>query len=213
MSKLFPELDRELTRHTLRDGVRVDIADGPTSEIVSTLEKMGLIGTTQRRYVKCAYRSDPDYLERWDSGCEGIIEVDDLDKSYFCRECGQPIEQVTKKTFFGDVRVSLEPDGITQHIREAVQAVPHVARVDSLAYSAFSVQLTDGRTIKLVVLDYTEARYRFAGLYFAEPHLYVVASPINDPVRHVLEGQIYVALLSRKVSPFEGQFGTCTDDR
>ncbi len=192
MSKLFPELDRQLTRHALRDGVRVDLADGPTSEIVSTLEKMGLISTTHRRYVKCAYRSDPDYLERRDSACEGIIEVDDLDKSYLCPECGQPIEQVTKKKIFEDVKVSLESKGIIQYISEAVKTLPHVARVGALAYGAFSVQLTDGRTVKLVVLDYAEARYRFAGLYFAEPHLYVVASPINDPVRHVLDEQTYV---------------------
>jgi hypothetical protein len=203
MSKLFPELDRELTRHILRDGVRVDVADGPTSEIISTLEKMGLISTTQHRYVKCTYQDDPDYLERWDRGCDGTIEIDDPNKSYFCPECGQSVEQVTKKTFFRDAKISLEPGGITEYVQEAVKALPRTAQVDSLAHGVLSVQLADGRTLRLVVLDYAEARYRFAGLYFTEPNLYVIASPINDPVRHVLEEQTYVQLwdlLSRNAS-------------
>jgi hypothetical protein len=194
MSRLFPALDRKLVRHILRNGVRVGTADELAFEVALTLESIGLINITRRRFWRCAYRNDPDYLERLDRECEGIIEVDDPNKAYFCPECGQPIENAIEKTIFEDIQVSLDPNGITQYVSEAIEALELVASVEPLAQGAFLVSVADGRSLKLVVLDYAEAQYRFAGFYFAEPSLQVVVSPINEPVKHVLEEQVYIQL-------------------
>jgi hypothetical protein len=194
MSRLFPELDRKLVRHILRNGVKVEITDRPAFEIASTLEKMGVISTARRRYVRCAYPNDPDYLERRDRKCEGIIELDDPDKAYSCSECGQPIECLREKTIFEDISVFLRSHEIVSYVSNAMESLSEVELIEPLTYGAYRVSLTDGRTLKLVILDYADDRYRFAGLYFAEPNLYVTVSPINDPTKHILERQAYIGL-------------------
>lgn len=194
MSTLFPLLDKALVQHIFRNGVRVAPANQSEAVLVSTLETMGLIDVAPRHFVKCAHPEDHDYLDRLNRNCEGIIEVGRSDHAYFCLECGQPLENLASKHHFEDVKILLKPGGIIDYIRQAIASLPNVADVQALTPAAFSVTLTDGRTLTLVVLDYAEARYRFAGFYFAEPNLYVVASSINEPVKHVLEVQAYLSL-------------------
>lgn len=48
--------------------------------------------------------------------------------------------------------------------------------------------------LKVVVPRYAEIQDQSAGLFFAEPTLYVIVSPIDDPVKTVLEGTQYIGL-------------------
>lgn len=207
-SELFPALDNALVRRLLRDGVRVDRSRSVDYAAVLILERLGLIRVRLRQFVRCAYRKDLDFSEIPDPECEGTIEIEDDEHALFCPDCGRPIENMTSKHHFEEVKVALNPDGILEYVGQAMANLSNVTSVSSLGYGTFSLLLADDRRLKLVVLDFAAARDRFAGLYFAEPYLYVVVSELNDPVKHVLEAQGYLQLadiLSRDATWLGGQ--------
>lgn len=194
MSKLLPALDKSQIRHILRDGIRIDAGDSNAIGTASRLEALGLIHLNKRRYVRCVYQADPDYEELEDRSCGGIIELSEADPAYICPNCGRPIDRVAEKTVFEDVRISLISEGIVKYVRGSIRSLPIVCRLEPVSYAAANAWLKDGRTFILTIIDFAEARYRYAGQYFAEPFLQVIASPINEPGKHVLEEGNFIGL-------------------
>ncbi len=187
---MFPRLNKRRTAHILCDGIRVDQTDLDYTVAIK-LAELDLIKAEQHKSVRCANPEDPDYPERQNRACEGVIEVGSLTRIYYCPECGQPVGNIARKKQFEAVEITLNPKGIVSFVKRSIRSLTNVKTIDTLAYGVFSVSLTDGRKLQLVVLDYAEARYRFAGLYFSEPCLYVIVSPINEPITHVLEEPSY----------------------
>lgn len=188
---MIPRLDKKRTTRILCDGIQIDQTDLDYA-VAMKLAELDLIKVKPNRYVRCVYQEDADYPERHDHGCEGVIEVDDFEKVYHCPECGQSVENITRKKQFEAVDVALNPEGIASFLKRSVRSLPHVNVVNRLSHGVFLVTLADGRVLTLVLLDYAEARYRFAGLYFAEPYLYVVVSTINEPITHALEKNVHI---------------------
>ena len=137
---------------------------------------------------------DPDYEELEERDCDGIIELVAPDLAYVCPNCGRPIDRIASKTVFEAIRICLIPDGIVKYVRRSIKSLPIVDQLKPVGYAAANVWLRDGRTLTLTIIDFAEARYRYAGQYFAEPYLQVVASPINEPVKHILEEANYIEL-------------------
>ena len=194
MSELLPALDKPQIRRILRDGIRIDVRENSAIKMASKLEALGLIRLQGRRYVRCVYELDPDYEELEDKDCDGIIELSGAYSAYICPNCGRPIDRIASKAVFEDVRISLISKGIVGYVRQLIEALPIVDQLEPVDYAAANVWLRDGRTLTLTVIDFAEARFRYAGQYFAEPFLHVIASPINEPGKHVLEEGNYVEL-------------------
>lgn len=194
MSKLFPELDRELVRHILRNGVRVTGENTTAGEVLQCLRALGLVTIQEHRYVRCAYRDDYDFLDRKVLDCPGRVELDSKVKDYYCPDCGQPIGDIERKTVSVEYEVRLSPDGIEGYLEHVLESLDVVEVVKKTGTTAFEVRLQGGMRLKVVVPDYAEIRHRFAGLFFAEPMLYVIASSINEPVKTVLEERQYIQL-------------------
>ena len=194
MSELLPALDKLQIRRVLRDGIRIDATEHDAIETASKLEALGLIRLEKWRYVRCVYQLDPDYEELEERDCDGIIELVAPDLAYVCPNCGRPIDRIASKTVFEAIRIRLIPDGIVKYVRRSIKSLPIVDQLKPIGYAAANVWLRDGRTLTLTIIDFAEARYRYAGQYFAEPYLQVVASPINEPVKHILEEANYIEL-------------------
>jgi hypothetical protein len=211
MSKLFPELDRELLRHILRNGARVKGENTIAGEVLQRLRDLGVVVTQEHTYVRCAYKDDYDFLDREVLDCPGRIELDSEDEDYYCPDCGQPIGDIERKTVFVEYEVRLSPVGIEEYLERVLESLEVVEAVEKTGMTAFEVKLQGGIFLKVVVPDYAEIRQRFVGLFFAEPTLYVIASSINEPVKTVLEERQYVQLadvLSSSVSAIQGILGT-----
>ncbi len=194
MSKLFPELDRELVRHILRNGVRVTGENTIAGEVLQCLRALGLVTIQEHRYVRCAYRDDYDFLDREVLDCPGRVELDSEVEDYCCPDCGQPIGDIKRKTVFVECEVRLSPAGIEGYLGHVLESLEVVEAVEKTGTTAFEVKLQSGMRLKVVVPDYAEIRHRFAGLFFAEPTLYVIASSINEPVKTVLEERQHLQL-------------------
>jgi hypothetical protein len=194
MSELFPELDRDLVQHILRNGVRLKAEDTTISETLQYLLNLSIITIQEHRYVRCAYRDDYDFLEREVLDCPGRVELDPAGEDYYCPECGEPIGNVERKTVFIEYEVNLSPGGIETYLDHLLNSLESVTEVAKVGFAAFDLQIHEGMPLTVVVPEYSEIRHRFAGLFFAEPMLYIIASPINEPVTTVLDKRQYLQL-------------------
>lgn len=194
MSKLLLALDKSQICHVLRNGIRIDATDPDATEMTSKLEALGLMRLQRRRYVRCVYQLDSDYKDLEDRDCEGIIELAEPGLAYVCPNCGRPMDRIASKTVFEDVRISLISEGIVKYVRQSIELLAIVDQLEPVGYAAANARLKDGRVLTLTVIDFAEARYRYAGQYFAEPYLQVVASPLNEPVKHIFEEANYIEL-------------------
>jgi hypothetical protein len=206
MSELFPELDRELVRHILRDGVRVDQEDSISKEIVDFLCRLKIVTVCEHQYVRCAYRDDYDFLDRRDLNCKGRVEISDGSDDYYCPECGQPIGDIDRKKYFVEYEVSLNSEGIEAYLLEALLTLEPIETLEKIGRAAFGAKLRSEVSLKVVVPDYAGVQHLSAGLFFAEPTLYIIASPIDDPPKTILEESQYLGLseiLSEPVAAIE----------
>jgi hypothetical protein len=201
MSKLFPELDRRTLRHLLRNNQRVKNGDPGFTDILEHLLEIGVITARKHTYVRCAYRDDYDYQERHDLACEGIVEIDPAEDEYYCPVCDDPIGDIERKTKFVEHEVTLSPDGIEKYLDQALGCLEAVDAVEKVGPAALQVHVRERPALSVVVADYADIRHRFAGLFFAEPTLYIIASPINDPLKTVLEELQYMQLAEILSSP------------
>jgi hypothetical protein len=194
MCELFPELDKAIVSHILRDGVRLKAEETIFSEALQCLLDLGIITTREHRYVRCAYKDDYDFLDRGVLGCPGRVDLDAVEEDYYCPECGQPIGDVEQKTVFVEYEVSLSLVGIESYLDQVLKSLEIVEEVEKVGLTAFCVQMQGEMPLTVVVPEYSEIRHRFAGLFFAEPTLYIIASPINEPVKTVLDEKQYIQL-------------------
>jgi len=201
MSELFPELDRDLVRRILRNGVRLKAKDTFVSETLQYLLNLAVVTTQKHRYVRCAYRDDYDFLDREVLDCPGRVELNPAEEDYYCPECGQPIGNVERKTVFVECEVRLNPVGIETYLDRVLRSLEVVKTVEKIGLAAFGVQIEGGMPLTVVVPDYSGFRHRFAGLFFAEPTLYIIASPINEPIKTVLDERQYIQLAGLLSNP------------
>lgn len=202
----FPELDREIARHVLRNGVTIREEDVESREALDRLRDLNVVTTRKHTYVRCAYRDDYDYLDRDDLNCEGRVEICETVEEYYCPECGQPIGDVERKKHFVEWEVLLSPSGIEAYLRDALSALEAVTAVDKIGIAALKVEVTPGKLLNVVVPRYATVQEQSMGLFFADPTLYVIASTIDDPMQTALEEAQYVGLweiLSEPVEAFE----------
>ncbi|MBN1310779.1 MAG: hypothetical protein JXB30_05105 [Anaerolineae bacterium] len=194
ISKLFPELDRHALRHLLRNNQRVESGDPVFADPLECLLEIGVITTREHTYVRCAYPDDYDYQERHDLACEGVVEIDPAEDEYYCPVSGDPIGDIERKTRFVEYEITLSPDGIERYLDQALGCLEAVDAVEKVGPAAFQVQVKERPLLSVVVADYAGVRRRSAGLFFAEPTLYVIASPINDPLKTVLDELQYMQM-------------------
>lgn len=194
MSELFPELAKSVVSHILRNGVRIGEEDIDFKEALNRLHDLDIVAVHEHRYVKCAYRDDYDFLDREVLDCIGRIELDPAEEDYYCPECGQPIDNVEWKTAFIEYEVTLSPDGIEAYLNQVFKSLEAVEAVEKIGPAAFRVQMQEGMPLTVVVPDYGGIRHRFAGLFFAEPTLYIMASLVNEPVKTVIDERQYIQL-------------------
>jgi hypothetical protein len=180
MSKLFPQLDRRLTRRLLRNGMRVSSHQTDLRQAAAILENLGLITMTRRQYLKCVNQTDDDYLDVVDPDCEGIIELDV--GPYTCPNCGRPIEYPgVEKEVFEDLRITLRREGIADYLFEALGALDIVATSEQIDQKAAKAVLSDGRALIVPIVDYAGPGWRASDADAQKIHVYVIASPINRP--------------------------------
>ena len=194
MSELFPELDKDLTCHILRHGIRLEGEDAIIRETLQCLQNLGIVTIQEHRYVKCAHRDDYDFLDREVLDCPGRLELDPGEEDYYCPECGQPIDDIERKAVFVEYEVTLNPDGIEGYLNQAFKSLEVVETVEKIGAAAFRAQMQEGMPLTVVMPDYAEIRHRFVGLFFAEPTLYIIASPINEPAKTAIEERQYIQL-------------------
>jgi hypothetical protein len=206
VSELFPELPREVAAHLLRDGLRIQGEDSESKKALDCLCNLNVVTVREHAYVRCAYRDDYDYLDRERLKCDGRVEISDGEDEYYCPECGQPIGDVEKKTHFMEWEVMLQPEGIHTYIVEAILALDKMKAVEETGLGSLRIESRTGDSLKVVLPEYAGVREQSAGLFFAEPTLYVVASTTHDPVKTSLEDTQYVGLweiLSETPEKFE----------
>lgn len=193
MSKLFPQLDRRLTRRLLRNGMRVSSQQTNLRQVAEVLEDLGLITVTERRYLKCVNQADDDYLDIVDQNCEGIIDLDG--GPYTCSDCGRPIEYPgIKKEVFEDSGIILRPEGIANYLFEAIETLDVVAMLERINQMAAKVTLSDRRSLVVPIVDYVEPGWRASGADTKKIHAYVIASPIHRPGPEYRERAYHVEL-------------------
>ena len=194
MSDLFPCLPKHMLRRVLRNGVRVPTEPGPLRETATTLERLGIIALTYRRYVKCANPADEDYAELPNPACCGQIEVTGQ-TAPVCPECGRSVDYPARhKELFADLEVCLLPEGILSHLRRAFNALDTVRAAEALSHAALRVRLTDGRALVVPIVDYAGAGWRAGGEDAHRIHAYIIASPVNRPPRAHLERAFHIEL-------------------
>lgn len=192
MSELFPELDEEICKRLLRGHIPLESED--ETIVASVLKDMGLIIIRSKQYLRCAFEGDPDLYERRNLACEGIIVLDGDSEPMYCPECGRPVENPETKTVFEKNESIVLPDGVTQYIENALRSVPTSTKVERLDDGVLQVVVNDERPLTLMTLDYARPEYKFPGIYFSEPTIYVIVSSNHIPVTHVLEELFFLPL-------------------
>lgn len=201
MSTLFPELNRKIVEHILRNGVRIREEALPYTEVLEHLRDVRILTSEEHTYVRCAYQGDYDYLDRPDLNCDGRIEISSGDEE--CPACGMPIGDVEQKSRFVEHEIRLNPAGIEQYLEKALSALDVVQSVEAVGPHAYRVELQNGCFLNVVVPEYTEIRHLSAGLFFDEPTLYIIASAINEPTTTVIEERQYMLLADLLSSPMD----------
>lgn len=194
MSELFPQLDKRLSRRFLRTGMHVPSKRTDLGQVAKVMESLGLVTVTLRRYIKCVNLADDDYLDLVNSNCEGIVELEN-GGPYICPECGRTIEYpAVNKVIFEDLRVTLNQEGVANHLFAALEALDIVSELNPIDRIAAGITLSDGRSMIIPIVDFAGAGWRASGQDAQKIHAYVIASPINQPPREYLERAYHVEL-------------------
>ncbi len=205
MSVWFPELTRDILDHTLRDGICVSQGEVEPLEILAKLRELGIVGLNQRMYVKCVWRADYDFGRRENLDCPGRVEVLPEMDSPYCPVCGQPILEVQRKTRLIETEVTLDSKGIENYLSQALQVCAPIAAVESIGPGVFSCESKAGRQLRVILPDLSpeyrtqadllaRTRIQSAGLFFAEPTLYVYSSSVHKPIGTPLSEAQYIGL-------------------
>jgi len=185
MLRFFPEKDKNLARRILRDGMCFSVEDREAVNALRCFEELGILTSLERVYVKCSNENDPDFSTPGVGNCIGEISFHG-NNEYYCPECGRPIGAIEQKQRFLEYRVSLNIDGIAQYIKNALQALASTEVVEQVSLFAFRVAIRNGYSLRVVIPNYADARNQSIGLFFAEPALYIISSPIYETVKTVL---------------------------
>ena len=191
MSELFPELDKDLCYFLLRNQITVEAADHAAVETLSTLKALGIVAVEENQYIRCAFRDDYDFTDRPNMDCEGRIVVASIDM--VCPDCGYPVGDSERKTKFTEYIVTLNQADIESYLEKIVTSLGSVDRIEKVEDSVIRIQFQDEKKLTVTWPEYASPRLQ-ASLFFAEPTLYVINSPIDKPTSTVIEATQYVLL-------------------
>lgn len=215
MCELFPELSEEIVRYILRDGIIIEQDELDFFGVLECLSELGIIRISEYTFVKCSHQQDYDFRYREKPKCEGIIEISDKQDIYICPECGQSIENISRKTHFVKYQVNMNPEGIEQYLLNALILLESTKSVNHIGPAVYNALMINEVRLKIIAADITpgyrkqaelqtRSQLQSAGFFFAEPILYIISSPINEPTKTLLEVKQYIGLtdlltLSRNV--------------
>lgn len=191
MSELFPELDKDLCYFLLRNQITVETADHAAVATLTTLKALGIVVVEENQYIRCAFRDDYDFTSRPDMDCQGKIDVASTDM--VCPDCGYPVGDIEGKTKFTEHLVTLHQAGIESYLEKIMMSLESVNQIEKAEDSVIGIQFQDGKNLTVTWPEYASPRLQ-AGLFFAEPTLYVINSPIDKPTSTVLEATQYILL-------------------
>ncbi len=182
--------DKARLRSLLCSGRKLEPnVESEVSASIEILEDRQLVVINQREFVLCVNPADEDFdlLEKPD--CSGRIYLDD---ELICSECGRVIEHVEQKQRYLEQMIELNPDGIVSFVSECLQSLPCVTKVIAEERAVFRVELTNGTLCLVALVDdraglTTSMKFRYAGQFFAEPVLYILAECTTDFAPHLLE--------------------------
>jgi hypothetical protein len=195
MCELFPEKDKAISERILREGMRFT---NPSEEVLNTLDcfrALGIIQVEKKVSVRCSNEKDNDYLYRDDLDCPGEIFISSSEGEYYCPECGRPINDISSKEHFQKYAISLDPNGTETYVKNALNSLSNIKEIESTSRFVFNVITVNDKNLRVVIPPYSEIKYHYAGLFFAEPSLYIIPSPLQEPTMTVLEKRQYLGLV------------------
>jgi hypothetical protein len=201
--KLFPEKDKDLSRRILRAGMRFIDPNEEFLDTINCFRDLGIIRVQEKRFVKCSNEYDKDYLDLADPDCPGEIVVNESGDEYYCDECGRPINEVSNKQHFEEHTISLDRNGMEIYVKEALNSLSNTKETELVSPFVFNVITAGDKNLKVVIPPYSGIRYQYSGLFFAEPVLYIIPSPIQEPVMTVLDKQQYLGLADLLSQPVD----------
>lgn len=176
-SRSFPPQSRRGLVHLLRNGATVEATEENHLQLAHALAQAGLVQLATRRYLRCVWQNDEDYLDVPNPGCEGRIALDRLPAA--CPACGRTVEYPgIDKAIFVETAIELDNAGIAGYLWSTLTADGGVVAMTPVNAFACQVTLAGGGTLVLFLADALGRAWQSPAGAGGLAHLAVVAGAV-----------------------------------